>query len=438
MNAEEAKEFYLKAVSRRGPDWASGVRQAARERFAEVGFPTTHDEEWKYTSVEPIVKTAFAPGRAADDGVNEAIAALGLDSLAGNRLVFVDGRFSQRLSRTEHLARGVIAGSLAAAMTAQRSLVEPHWTRVSDGRAPAFAALNTTLAEDGAFVYIPAGAVVTMPFHLMFIAGRRDEATVSHPRVLIVLERGSQATVIETYAGLDGDPYWTNGVTEIVVGDNAALDHYKIQMESERAVHVATEQARLGRDAVFISHSFALGGALVRNDVNAGFAGEGGDATLNGLYVTAGRQHVDNHTRIDHGQPRCTSRELYKGIMGEKSRGVFNGKIYVHEHAEKTDARQTNRNLLLSGEAWVDTKPQLEIYNNDVKCSHGSTIGQLDSDALFFLRARGLDLRAAIGLLTQGFANELTARLKQAPVAGLLEKVMARKIESMSGEEARW
>ena len=437
MNATEAKELYLKRPAARAPDWAGATRRAARERFAAVGFPTTRDEEWKYTSIEPILKVPFGAGDGRDEGVEKRIAALGLDGLARNRLVFVDGRFSRRFSRVAALPQGAVAGSLADAMNEQRERIEPEWARYADYDDQSFVALNTAFAEDGAFVYVPAGAVAE-PIHLLFIAGTSDEPTVAHPRTLIVLERGSQATVIETYAGRDGEIYWTNAVTEIVLRDNAVLDGYKIQMESERAFHIATQQARLGPDAVFVSHSFALGAALARNDVNASFAGEGADCTLNGLYVTAGRQHVDNHTRIDHENPRCVSRELYKGIMGGKSRGVFNGKIYVHEHAEKTDARQTNRNLLLSEEAWVDTKPQLEIYNNDVKCSHGSTIGQLDEAALFFLRARGLDVQMAIGLLTQGFANEITSRLKHAGVAALMENVMAKKIAAMSAEERRW
>jgi len=438
MNAAEAKEFYLKRPEPRGPAWAAPVRQQGRARFGALGFPTTHDEDWKYTSVDPLVKLGFAPGGSADDGVDDAMAALGVDGTAANRLVFVDGRFSPGLSRLARLPGGVIVSSLAAAMEERREFVTLLWAQLAVVNAQSFVALNTALAEDGAFVYVPAGTLVDEPLHLLFLAGRRDEPTNAHTRALIALGRGSQATVIESYAGVAGEPYWTNGVTEIALDDNAVLDHYKIQMERDNAFHTATQQARLGRGAVLTSHSFALGAALARNDVNARFAGEGGDCTLNGLYVPAGRQHVDNHTRIDHDNPRCTSRELYKGILGGKSRGVFNGKIYVHEHAEKTDARQTNRNLLLSEDAWVDTKPQLEIYNNDVKCSHGSTIGQLDENALFFLRARGLDVRTAVELLTQGFANEITSRLRQQPVAALMEKVMAQKIGAMSAEEGRW
>ncbi len=438
MNASEAKEFYLKRPAPSGPAWAARVRQEGRARFDALGFPTTRDEDWKYTSVDPVVKVPFTPGAGSDEGVDDAIAALGLDRLAGNRLVFVDGRFSARLSRLARLPDGVIASSLAAAMEERREIVAPLWAQLADQRAERFVALNTALAADGAFLYVPAGVMVEEPIHVLFIAGRRGEPTDAHARALIALGRGGRATVIESYAGVDGEPYWTNGVTEIALDDNAVLDHYKIQMERDNAVHIATQQARLGRDAVFASHAFALGAALARNDVNAAFAGEGGDCTLNGLYVAAGRQHVDNHTRIDHERPRCTSRELYKGIMGGHARGVFNGKIYVHEHAEKTDARQTNRNLLLSEDAWIDTKPQLEIYNNDVKCSHGSTIGQLDEDAVFFLRSRGLDVRAAIGLLTQGFANDITGRVKPAPLAEALARILGEKIEAMAQEKERW
>ncbi|HKA32057.1 MAG TPA: Fe-S cluster assembly protein SufD [Candidatus Binatia bacterium] len=437
MNAAEAKQYYLKRAPVPGPEWTGPVRKQALERFAALGFPTTHDEEWKYTSVEPLEKIPFAPGLSHDDGVERRVVDLGLEELAPNRLAVINGRFSHRLARLRALPKGVVAMSFAEAMSGHRDLVERHWARYADYRDQAFGALNTALAEDGVFVYVPAGAELP-PLQLLFIASAADEPTVSHPRSLIVLERGSRATVIETYFGMKDDVYWTNGVTEIALDDNAVFDGYKLQLESPRGFHIATQQARLGRGAVLSSHAFALGAELARNDVNAAFAGEGGDCTLNGLYVTSGRQHVDNHTRIDHERPRCTSRELYKGIMGGKSRGVFNGKIYVHEHAEKTDARQTNRNLLLSEEAWVDTKPQLEIYNNDVKCSHGSTIGQLEEDALFFLRSRGLDIRAAVGLLTQGFANDITGRVKPERLAELLERRLAEKIDAMVQEKERW
>ncbi len=446
MNAAEAKDFYLSRfaeLERRGIDdgwsWTREIRRSAMARFAALGFPTTRDEEWKYTSVEPIVKIPFAAGAAGgeDGNAGRRIEALQLGKLAENQLVFINGHFSVRLSRIGKLPNGVIAESLAAAMRDSKAKVEPHWARYADYREQSFVALNTAMMEDGAFLFVPEGAVVEAPIHFLFISTAPDEAAVSHPRSLVVLERASRATVVESYAGLDGEVYFTNAVTEIAVGEGAMLDHYKIQLESERAFHVAMQQGRLGREANFSSQSIALGGALARNDVNAALDGEGGDCTLNGLYATAGRQHIDNHTRIDHLKPRSASRELYKGIMGGKSRGVFNGKIYVHKAAEKTDARQTNKNLLLSEEASIDTKPQLEIYNNDVKCSHGSTIGQLDEDALFYLRARGIGPREAIGLLTRGFAADVTARFKSAPVASWIEKVLEQKINSISADEGK-
>jgi Fe-S cluster assembly protein SufD len=438
MNSEEAKEFYLARFAdlerqkSRGRSWDDEVRRAAIARFAALGFPTTRDEEWRYTSVAPIVKVPFAPG--GENGVEgRQIDTLG--EAAESRLVFINGRFSAPLSRLQGLPSGVVARSLAAAMSDSREKVEPHWARHAGYQEQSFVALNTALMEDGVFLFVPAGTAVDQPIHFLFISSAADEATVAHPRSLIVLERASQATVVESYLSFDSTVYFTNAVTEIVVGESAVLDHYKVQLESEKAFHVATHQAHLDRAANFTSHSIALGGALARNDVNATLNGEGGDCTLNGLYLTYAQQHIDNHTRIDHVKPQCASRELYKGIMGGKSRGVFSGKIYVHKAAEKTDARQTNKNLLLSEEAWIDTKPQLEIYNNDVKCSHGSTIGQLDEDALFYLRARGIDPRAAIGLLTRGFAADVTGRIKSAAVARWVEKFLAEKIDALSTDK---
>jgi Fe-S cluster assembly protein SufD len=443
MNTEEAKDFYLarctdreREKARGAESWTGEIRRAAIARFAALGFPTTRDEEWRYTSVAPIVKIPFAPAQGAADGIaGRQIEELG--EAAANRLVFVNGKFSAALSRLGPLPGGVIACSLAAAMSEHQDKVEPHWARYADYREQSFVALNTALMDDGAFLFVPPRAVVEAPIHCLFISTAENEATAAHPRSLIVLDGGSQATVVESYLNFDQTVYFNNAVTEVVVGNDGVLDHYKIQLESERAFHVATQQARLGRGANLSSHSIALGGALARNDVNAALDGEGGDCTLNGLYLTYGQQHVDNHTRIDHVQPRCTSRELYKGIMGGRSRGVFNGKIYVHKTAEKTDARQTNRNLLLSEEAWVDTKPQLEIYNNDVKCSHGSTIGQLDEDALFYLRARGIDPQAAIGLLTRGFAADITGRIKIASVARWVEKLLTEKIDLLSTDRGK-
>jgi len=266
--------------------------------------------------------------------------------------------------------------------------------------------------RDGVFVWVPKGTVVEKPIHLVFLTVGKDGPTVSQPRNLIVLEENSEAAILESYLGLDDNGYFTNGVTEVVLADNAVLDHTKIERESQGAFHIANLQVQQGRSARFFSHVVSTGGSLVRNEVNTVLGGEGGECSLDGLFVVDASQHVDNRTRIDHVRPHGSSRELYKGVLGGAARGIFNGKIYVHKNAAKTDAKQTNNNLLLSKNASVDTKPQLEIYNNDVKCTHGSTIGQIDGRALFYLRSRGLAQAEAQRLLTFAFASEVIGRIK--------------------------
>jgi Fe-S cluster assembly protein SufD len=380
----------------------------------------------------------------------------------------VNGRYSPALSSFGSLPDGVKAGSLATALNADPAAVEPHLARHAGYHDHPFVALNTAFIQDGAFVSIPKGRVVERPIHLLFVSttsfggahdrpasilrqdsgqaqlsagfdpstrlraglaqDRRGKAIVSHPRNLILAGDDSQAMIIESYVGLNNALYFTNVVTEIVAGDNAVVAHYKLQRESEEAFHISTVQVSLSHNSNFSSHSIDLGGALVRNDVNAVLDGQGIECVLDGLYMVAGRQHVDNHTRIDHVKPHCSSRELYKGVLGGRSRGVFNGKIYVHKDAQKTDAKQTNKNLLLSEDAVINTKPQLEIYADDVKCTHGTTIGQLDQEAIFYLRSRGIDLEAARGLLTYAFASEMIGRIKVEPVRAQLEHLLLARL----------
>jgi Fe-S cluster assembly protein SufD len=266
------------------------------------------------------------------------------------------------------------------------------------------------------------------PIHLLFVSTAHGKPTLSQPRNLIVLGVGSQATVIETWAGLSDEVYFTNAVTEVVLGDNARLDHYKLQGEAAGAFHIALTQVQQGRDSRFNSHSVALGAALARNDLRALFASQGSECTLNGLYMATGKQHLDNRTLIDHQSPRCTSRELYKGVLDGQSRGVFSGRVLVRHDAQKTDASQTNKNLLLSDEAVVDTKPQLEIFADDVKCAHGAAVGQLDEDALFYLRSRGIDQEAAKGLLTYAFASEMVNLIPLAPLRERVRELVASRL----------
>jgi len=428
-------ERFEKNGAAKEPSWVHQIRKAAISRFAELGFPTTQHEEWKYTSVSPIVKVPFRPAGYEPDGLTkESLSLHTLGQAASAQLVFVNGRYSPALSSLGSLPDGVKAGSLATALSGDPAAVEPHLARHAGYQGHPFVALNTAFIQDGAFVSIPKGKVVERPIHLLFVSthDRRGTATVSHPRNLILAGDDSQTMIVESYIGLNNALYFTNVVTEIVAGESAVVAHYKLQRESEEAFHISTVQASLNHSSNFSSHSVDLGGALVRNDVNAVLDGKGIECTLDGLYMVAGRQHVDNHTRIDHVKPHCSSRELYKGVLGGRSKGVFNGKIYVHKDAQKTDAKQTNKNLLLSEDAVINTKPQLEIYADDVKCTHGTTIGQLDQEAIFYLRSRGIDLEAARGLLTYAFASEMIGRIKVEPVRAQLEHLLLARLQKDS------
>lgn len=429
----------------RRPQWINQIRTAAFGRFVELGFPTTRLEDWKYTNVAPIVKTSFTrDGRARRTLPVEPLEPFTLEEVACAQLVFVNGHCSSDLSSLEKLPKGVMVSSLATVLAGNPESVEAHLAQYASYHDQAFVALNTAFMEDGAFVSIPKDTIVEAPIHLLFISSARlglandggGSVLVSYPRNLIVVGSHSQVRIIESYVGLEHDVYLTNVVTEIVGGENAVIDYYKVQRESEEAFHVATVQAQLGHSSTFSSHAIDLGGALVRNDLNVALDGEGAECTLNGLYMVTGRQHVDNHTRIDHAQPHCSSRELYKGILDGKSRGVFSGKIVVHKAAQKTDAKQANKNLLLSEDAVIDSKPQLEIFNNDVKCTHGTTIGQHDQEAMFYLRSRGVDLAAARSLLTYAFASELLGRIKVEPVRARLEALLlTRLLDDAAPEE---
>ncbi|MGH7170059.1 MAG: Fe-S cluster assembly protein SufD, partial [Gemmataceae bacterium] len=343
------------------------LRKAAAASFAERGFPGPRDEEWRFTPIAPLALVPFEPAP-------------------------LDLADSSSSLRAPQLPKGVLVCGLSTAMQKHAALVEPHLARHADWKKHPFTALNTAFLRDGAFVYVPPGIVLDEPLSLDFLAGRGGDGFVWHRRSLLILGDNSQLTLVESYNGLPGTSYFTNAVTEIVVGAGAHVDHYKVQREGERAFHMAVMQVQVGRDAKFSSHAVTQGGQWVRNEINAVFEDEGGECTLNGLYQASGEQLVDNHTFIDHAYPHCASHELYKGILDGKARGVFNGKIYVRQDAQKTDAKQTNQTLLLSEDATINTKPQLEIFADDVKCTHGATIGQLDATQLFYLQARGIPL----------------------------------------------
>jgi Fe-S cluster assembly protein SufD len=414
---------WISVVERRpqgGPRWLQDVRGKAAARFAALGFPTVRDEEWRFTNVAPIASTEFQQASPATVAVSD------VDALPYGHLPFriaiVNGRFSAALSKLNNLPTGVRAGSLAAAFTEHGDEVARYYAQAADYHSRPFVALNTALAADGAYLFIPDGTVFEQPVELLFVAaGDNAVAEMISARTLIVAGARSQVRIVETYASLRGGTYFTNGVTEVFAGENAVIDHYKVQQEGADAFHVATMQLDAQRSATLSSHSFSLGGRLVRNDVNAVLDGEGAEVTLNGLYLADGDRLIDNHTTIDHAKAHCPSHEVYKGILGGKARAVFNGKIIVRQDAQKTDAKQTNRALLLSDHASINTKPQLEIFADDVKCTHGAAIGQLDEDAIFYLRARGLTYFEARDMMIHAFAGEIIDRVQIEPLKHALE-----------------
>lgn len=356
--------------------WVQALRSEAFARFAETGFPTTHNEEWRFTSVKPITAVSWAP-----------------------RPTFNTAPLPEQAQ--QHLAK-------------HADIAHP------------FVALNTAFLHDVKVIQVPRGKVLEAPIEITY---EGIDGVAAHPRTLILVGADAHCTIIETYKGTG--TYFTNAVTEIVLGDAAVVDHYKVQQESASAFHVATLHATIGRSAAFSSHSISLGGALTRNDANAVLS-EGSDANLNGLYICNGTQHVDNHTSIDHAKPHATSHELYKGILDGRSYAVFNGKIIVRTDAQKTDSKQTNKNLVLSDDATINTKPELQIWADDVRCTHGATIGQLDSEMLFYLQSRGIGKSDARNLLIYAFAQDIVDRIKVQSLRDSLERILFEKFHEHS------
>jgi len=421
MITTDSKERYLAAyrqaqshAAKRAPAWLNELREAGIADFDQLGFPTTRNEDWKYTNVEPIAAQSFARanGEAKRVSASEIVARSLIDP-AAPRLVFVNGTYTAEFSQTAMLERGVVVKRLVDFMNEDDATAASRLGHYASGRHQPFVALNTAFLEDGAVVSLAAGCRADQPIYLVFVSTAANEPVISHPRTLILLGAGSEAKIVESYFGLGGGGYFCNAVTELVGGPDSVIEHYRLQQEENVAgFHVSALAANLERGCQLTAHAVSLGGALVRNNVRVVLNGEGAGCVLNGLYLADGKQHIDNFTEIEHVKPRASSLELYKGILSGSAHGVFNGRIVVHKDAQKTDARQTNKNLLLSANAVVNTKPQLEIYANDVKCSHGSSIGQMDGDAVFYLRSRGLDVEEARSLLSFAFASDVVGRMK--------------------------
>ncbi|MEP6918042.1 MAG: Fe-S cluster assembly protein SufD [Acidobacteriota bacterium] len=416
---------WITAIEQRphgGPRWLQDLRDRAASRFVALGFPTVRDEDWRFTNIAPIAAGEIRPVGADAAHATEAELSQYLYSDAAHRIVIVNGRFVPELSRTQRLPAGVRAGSLAAAVTEQADVVQRYLGQLAEFGARAFTALNTALASDGAYLYIPDGVVLEQPLHILFVTtAAAAGAGMTSARALVVAGERSQSHIVETFVGPQDTTYFTNAVTEVFAGENAVVDHYKVQQEGLQAFHIASMHVHLGRSSNFSSHSFSLGGRLVRNDAIAILDGEAAECTLNGLYLADGDRVVDNHTSIDHAKPHCPSHEIYKGILGGKAHAVFNGKIIVRQDAQKTNAKQTNRALLLTDSASINTKPQLEIFADDVKCTHGAAIGQLDEDAIFYLRARGLTYAEARDMLIHAFAGDILNRITIEPLRLAIE-----------------
>jgi len=410
------------------PPWLESLREAARQQLGETGFPNTHQEDWRFTNVAPLLELPLHS--AKQNGRLVTLRDIEPFRLAkdGHCLVFVDGAFRHDLSSLPG-APGLEAASLRALMAGGGRELDKHLARHAAVAGNFFAALNTAFFADGAFVFVAEGVTVGQPVQLLYVAASDRPGATVHARNLIVAQQGAALKVMETYASLTPAPHVTNAVTELVLAAGARVEHGRLQNENERAFHFATVQAAQERDSHWVSHSIVTGARLARNQIQTRLDCEGAEAILNGLYLGRGEQLIDHHTVVDHVQPHCESHEFYHGILADRSRGVFNGKIFVRPDAQKTNAKQTNRNLLLSDDAVIDTKPQLEIFADDVKCTHGATIGQLNEEAMFYLRSRGIGAAHARRMLIHAFASDVVGRITIPALREQLDRLLTERFE---------
>ncbi len=410
-----------------GPAWLHDIRERGMNSFSGLGLPTARrgNEKWKYTNVGPIASATFS--YPIDTSIDEATLAeirrIAPIFAGSTSLVFVNGSLSESLSTLPDVANGVRAMSLAEAVMSGDDVIERHLAKQASVEDDGFIALNTAFLHDGAFVHIPEGESLESPLHLIFVSTEREKSTVSHPRVLVIAGPNSKATIMESYVGVSQNRYFTNAVTEIVLEEGAEVDHHRLLMESEEAYHVGVARVYQSDNSVFSSKTFEKGPAIGRYDLSVLLDGPGSYCDLNGLYMTSGRQHMDNYINIDHAKPYGTSRLYYKGILDGRSRAVFGGTVWVREGAIKTDSLQTDKNLVLSPNAEVDSKPALYIYADDVKCGHGATAGNISEDTVFYMRSRGIDLETASRLLIYGFASEIIDTVQLGEFREYLEKL---------------
>ena len=410
------------------PGWLAEARRAALGTFRQGGLPTTRQEAWRFTSLAPLAGLTLARPAEGDAGLDVKALLRRAGPLDGPRLVFVNGRLRADLTRLEGLPPGATLLPLSEAIRRLPELVRPHLGRLAGPGAGALAALSGALFEDGAFLHLPRGAAVAPPIRLLHLGGSAGGAVAGFPRLLVLAEAGSLCTVVEHHLGIDGAPYLTVPLAEIVLASGARVDHYRFQEEGDGAFHLGAIHVEQGAGSRFLSHALALGARLSRGEVHARLVGEGGECHLSGLYLADGDRLADNLSVVDHAAPRCTTSETFKGILDGRGRGVFTGLVRVHQDAQKTQARQMNSNLLLSDDATADTRPQLEILADDVKCSHGGTVGRLDETSLFYLRSRGLDEAAARSLLIYAFAAEMVEQVRPEPLRERARALVAARL----------
>ncbi len=448
ITATQAPDRYLETFEHfsRGAatqlGWLKSLRQEGFARFSETGFPTTHDEDWRFTNISPISQTPFqiAARTRIKPGDLEQFGLAGFECL----LVFVNGRYAAELSHVPSLGHGVKVTSLSEQISTDSPAVEKHLGQYLNIQRDSFAALNTAFIEDGVYLHVAKNTVVRTPIYVLYVSAPGAVATMDNPRNLIVIEESAQATVVEDYVSMGEGTAFSNAVTELVAEPNSVVSHYMLVRESANTYNVSTLRIQQGRSSNVSTHSLLLSGSILRNNVHPVLAGEGAECLINGLFMVNSGQTMDNYMLVEHAAPHCASRQFYNGVLNGQGHGVFHGRIIVHKDAQKTDAKQTNRNLLLSDDAQIDTKPQLEIYADDVKCTHGATIGQVEENALFYLRSRGLDEASAKHLLLLAFANECLDRMNSAQMRKYVEALVmswlpdaARYVGAKPGEVER-
>jgi Fe-S cluster assembly protein SufD len=425
----EAFTELARETDRGSPFWLRSLREDAFARFCATGFPTTREEDWRFTNVGALARTPFRLGRRGGQNLTVSDLEAWRIPNAAARLVFINGRFSPPLSSPNPLPAGIMVRSTREEIAKSSDAAAAEFARfLRDERDP-FCALNLAFAADGASVKVTRGTIVKEPIHLLFVSVSESEPVMAHPLNRIVAEDESQLSIVEDYVSIGAaTPALSNATTELIAGRNATVEHILMEREHRSAFNISTLRIEQERNANVASHSFLLGGALVRNNVHPRLAGEGGECLINGLFIGSDRQHLDNYMLVEHASPHCASRQFYNGILDDQAHGVFQGRIVVHKDAQKTDAKQTNRNLLLNDDAQIDTKPQLEIHADDVKCTHGATIGQIEEEALFYLRSRGIAEAGARRLLLEAFAGESLDRIAPGPAREYLEAAVSKRL----------